>query len=89
METTKKWWKSKIGVWLLAIMLLPVMTGCAQVKFNPETKDFTYTRIGDQTIEGLDVVLADGTGIELNKQQSQVGELVELIKLLAPVIAVP
>ena len=84
--------KVNYGLVLAIVLLLAsqaMLAGCAQVKFNPETKDFVYTRIGDQTIEGLDVVLADGTGIELNKQQSQIGELVELITLLAPVIAVP
>ncbi len=72
---------------LLAVVVL--LAGCAQVQYKPDTGEFTYTRIGDQTIEGLEIVLSDGANLTLNKQQSQIGDLVELFKLLAPVIVVP
>ncbi len=73
----------------LVLSLVLMLQGCAQVSYKPDTGEFTYARIGDQTIEGLEIVLSDGANLTLNKQESQIGDLVELIRLLAPVIAVP
>lgn len=43
-----------------------------------------YCRLGDQEIQGLDIVFASGAGVELNKQRSQMGEFVESIATLMP-----
>ena len=55
---------------LSAALLL--MAGCARITINPETGCATYTRIGDQHIQGFQVLKTrDGYCVSLKGQQSE------------------
>lgn len=73
---------------LLSIIIL---VGCASINFNPQTGKASYTRIGDQHIQGLDIQKKkDGSySLKLNNQQSQADALKELIQLLKDVKTIP
>lgn len=45
---------------------------------------FGYCRWGDQELQGLDIVFASGAGVELNKQKSEMADLIEGIATLMP-----
>ena len=69
-----------IGILLLVVLL---STGCASVRFNPETGCINYTRIGDQQLEGFEITkTSDGYIVTLDKQQSEAEALSEAIKLI-------
>jgi len=70
--------------WLLisVIGLLLGVAGCVSVKYNPETKEIAYTRIGDQKLSGILVEMPDGTSIIIESQQSEARLLNDAIRLL-------
>ncbi len=68
----------------LILICLMMLMGCmAEIEYNdPATgKKIVYRRWGDQTIEGLEIILADGSNLSLNKQKSEIAGLVEVLKL--------
>lgn len=68
----------------LSIISILIISGCASIKFNPTTGEASYTRIGDQHIQGLDVSKnKDGTfSLKLDAQKSDAQALNEIIQLL-------
>ena len=67
---------------LLLIMLCLFLFGCASVSFNPDTGEVRYFRIGDQKVNGFEMVMKDGTKIKLKGQESQAEAMTEAIKTI-------
>jgi len=70
---------------LAAIIWVVSVYGCASVTVNPETKDITYTRIGNQN---LDVHVKTPEGYEIDMKQNSKSEMAntlikEAVQLLA------
>lgn len=73
---------------LLSFMLI----GCSSIKFNPDTGEVSYMRIGDQHIKGLEIRrTAEGTvRMKLEGQYSEADALTEAIKVISTLtVAVP
>ncbi len=72
---------------LIGCALVGLTMGCARISYNPE--GFTYTRLGKQSIEGLEVTkLEDGSlEVKVNKQEGSSGDLTKLMSDIAKVAA--
>jgi len=57
----------------LAVMLIVLCMGCVSAKYNPETKEVSYFRFGDQKMSGVIIeTYPDGRiDILLESQQSE------------------
>lgn len=56
--------------------------GCASVTVNPHTKEITYTRIGDQS---LDIHVKTPDGVEVDVKQSSKAEALKMLaEMLRP-----
>ena len=64
---------------LIAISLL-FLSGCVSVKYNPETKEVSYLRVGDQKLSGVVVEIGD-TSILIEQQHSEAKLLQDAISL--------
>ena len=72
-------------LFLIIVAVLFLFTGCSTITWG----DFSYTRWGDQKIQGLEVV-KDGNKITVNLegQQSDAEALAEAIRIIG-VLSVP
>ena len=62
---------------VLACLLLMVC-GCVSVRYELETgEQLSYTRIGNQTIQGFEASSPNGTSVTFESQDSQVEGIVE------------
>jgi len=61
-----------------------MLIGCATVKFNPETGEVKYTRIGDQHIQGFEMEIKQSGDVivRLKGQQSNAEALTEAIRII-------
>lgn len=64
--------------WILIVIACLLLSGCASVKYNTETKELEYTRIGNQRITDLEIVLSDGSGISIGKQESETSLILKM-----------
>lgn len=55
--------------------------GCASVSMNPETGEISYYRMGDQQLQGFELVKGD-LKVKLKGQQSEAEALTEAIKVI-------
>jgi len=56
----------------LVLLALGLLTSCARITINPETGYATYTRIGDQHIQGFTVTKTEnGFSVGLEGQQAE------------------
>jgi len=68
---------------MLLVIGLLYMVGCASIEYNPKTGKVSYSRIGDQQIQGFEVrQTKDGLIIKMDKQQSEADALAEAIKVI-------
>ena len=77
---------------LLAIAILIMLSGCvneAKISYDPATGIVTYERKGDQELIDVSIVLADGTGIDIGKQKSDIAQALQLIDKLLPFLPLP
>ena len=67
----------------LILVSLLFLTACAQVSVNPDTGTVSYTRWGDQQIEGLEIT-KDGKKIivSIKKQQSDGEPLQDALSII-------
>jgi len=62
---------------ILIVFCVLLFAGCASISVDFETGKVTYYRMGDQQIEGLEVI-KEGNSIKVNmKKQSAKGELLQ------------
>ena len=73
----------------MAIAIFFMIVGCASIRFNPETGEIKYTRIGDQHIQGFEVKRTNGDiRVKMEAQQSNADALTEAIRVIS-ILAVP
>ena len=67
--------------WLLFLLPAAMLGGCVNARFSPETGELSYTRVGDQALEGVTFTkLADGSmEFTLEKQHSQGQVMTEVL----------
>ena len=63
---------------LAAILILFMLSGCAYIGYNAETKQLTYWRIGNQQIADLSVTKGD-TDVYLGDQSAKNDEIITLL----------
>ena len=71
--------------WILIITMLlalVVLSGCVSANYNAETKEASYFRLGNQEVDGFEVILADGSSVSFEKQKSETAILAEIIERL-------
>ena len=73
----------------ISVLFLSLLVGCAGIQYTPATGEIKYFRIGDQSVEGFDVVKTqDGLHVSLEKQKATgkaINDLVEAVKNLTEV----
>ncbi len=87
--TRVKFIEAFIYIGLLALILIFLATGCANVKFNPETGEIDYSRFGSQSIEEFEMTRnVDGSmSVKFGKQEGSAGDLAETALNLSKVAA--
>ena len=61
------------------VIVLAALSGCVSAKYNPETKEFSYIRIGDQKLSGV-IVKSGDTEVLIETQESQAAALQRAIE---------
>jgi len=72
---------------LICLILLIITTGCVSISFNPETGHVTYTRIGEQHIQGFELKRSEDGGFKVKLEGQQAAESTSLIETLKVVRA--
>lgn len=67
---------------IFCIMLAMVLSGCVSAKYNPETKEISYTRIGDQELGGVEIILTDGSSVTFEKQKSEARIFQDMLSII-------
>ena len=55
----------------ICMTLIFMLAGCVSAKYNPETNEVSYLRIGAQKLGGVTIQTADGTIVIIEAQESQ------------------
>ena len=61
----------KVIMVIMLMMVLVSSIGCVVVRYNTETKEISYTRLGDQSLSGIVVETPDGWSILIENQKSE------------------
>ena len=72
---------------IILLILAMAVTGCVSISFNPETGYVTYTRIGEQHIQGFELKRNEDGGFKVKLEGQQAAESTSLIETLKVVKA--
>ena len=67
-------------IYVILLLLCMFFMGCVHATYNPETKAFSYTRIGNQSLSGV-IIESGETRFLVETQGSEAEAVIELIKL--------
>jgi hypothetical protein len=64
----------------ILITILFLCTGCTTLTFtSPTGAQATYSRFGSQSLDGVEIVLSDGTGLSFDKQKADPSKFIEAL----------
>jgi len=68
----------------IVLALFMLMYGCASVSYNPSTGEVSYTRIGDQHIQGFEAIRTENGEftVSFEGQQSNAEALTKAIEII-------
>ena len=69
---------------VLFLTLVLSVSGCVHVAYNPNTKELTYLRVGEQKIGRLEIE-ADGVKVVLTDQKASADDLIKAVGELDPI----
>ena len=65
---------------IILCLVLTALTGCVSVKYNAESKEVHYQRIGPQRLSGVLVEAPDGTSILIEGQESDLQIIKDILE---------
>ena len=68
---------------ILIVVLAFLISGCVSAEYNPQTGKISYKRLGDQTVQGLEIILEDGSSIAFEKQEATAQLFTDMLSIIS------